>query len=58
MSPLPKSLKSGASKSLAKATNFGEMIMYKSASKSCSIKANVLKANKSGTCAVEFHAAE
>jgi len=58
MSPLPTSLKSGASKSLAKATNFGEMIMYKSASKSCSIKGNVLKANKSGTCAVEFHAAE
>jgi len=58
MSSLPTSLKSGASKSLAKATNFGEMIMYKSASKSCSIKANVLKAGKPGTCAVEFHAAE
>jgi hypothetical protein len=58
MSALPTSLKSGASRSLAKATNFGEMIMYKSASKSCSIKANVLKASKPGTCAVEFHAAE
>lgn len=58
MSALPTSLKSGASRSLAKATNFGEVIMYKSASKSCSIKANVLKASKLGTCAVEFHAAE
>ncbi len=58
MSALPTSLKSGASRSLAKATNFGEVIMYKSASKTCSIKANVLKASKPGTCAVEFHAAE
>jgi hypothetical protein len=32
--------------------------MYKSASKSCSIKANVLKASKSGICALDFHAAE
>jgi len=55
---LPKSLKVGVSKSLPKSSNFGEVIMYKSASKSCSIKANVLKASKPGTCAVEFHAAE
>jgi hypothetical protein len=46
------------SKALPKSSNFGEVIMYKSASKSCSIKANVLKASKPGTCAVEFHAAE
>jgi len=55
---LPKSLKVGVSKSLPKSSNFGEVSMYKSASKSCSIKANVLKASKPGTCAVEFHAAE
>jgi len=55
---LPKSLKVGVSKALPKSSNFGEVIMYKSASKSCSIKANVLKASKPGTCAVEFHAAE
>ena len=55
---LPKSLKVGASKSLPKSSNFGEMIMYMTSSKSCSIKANVLKASKPGTCAVDFHAAE
>ena len=55
---LPKSLKVGVSKALPKSSNFGEVIMYKSASKSCAIKANVLKASKPGTCAVEFHAAE
>jgi len=55
---LPKSLKVGVSRSLPKSSNFGEVIMYKSASKSCSIKANVLKASKPGTCAVEYHAAE
>lgn len=55
---LPKSLKVGVSKSLPKSSNFGEVIMYKSSSKSCSIKANVLKASKPGTCVVEFHAAE
>jgi len=55
---LPKSLKVGVNKRLPKSSNFGEVIMYKSSSKSCSIKANVLKASKLGTCAVEFHAAE
>jgi hypothetical protein len=55
---LPKSLKVGVSKALPKSSNFGEVIMYKSSSKSCSIKGNVLKASKPGTCAVEFHAAE
>jgi hypothetical protein len=56
--PLPKSLKAGMSKALPKSSNFGEVIMYKSASKSCSIKGNVLKANKAGTCVLDFHAAE
>jgi hypothetical protein len=56
MSTLPTSLKRGATKTLAKETSFGEPIMYKSASKSCSVKANVLKANKSGTCVVDYHA--
>jgi hypothetical protein len=55
---LPKSLKVGVSRSLPKSSNFGEVIMYKSASKSCSIKANVLKASKPGTCVLDFHAAE
>jgi predicted secreted protein len=55
---LPKSLKAGVSKALPKSSNFGEVIMYKSASKSCSIKANVLKASKPGTCVLDFHAAE
>ena len=55
---LPKSLKVGASKSLPKSSNFGEMIMYMTSSKSCSIKGNVLKASKPGTCALDFHAAE
>jgi hypothetical protein len=55
---LPKSLKVGVSKALPKSSNFGELIMYKSASKSCSIKANVLKASKPGTCVLDFHAAE
>ena len=55
---LPKSLKVGVSKALPKSSNFGEVIMYITSSKSCSIKANVLKASKPGTCAVEFHAAE
>jgi hypothetical protein len=55
---MPKSLKVGASKSLPKSSNFGEVIEYKSSSKSCSIKGNLLKANKRGTCTVEFHAAE
>lgn len=55
---LPKSLKVGVSKSLPKSSNFGEMIMYKTSSKSCSIKANVLKASKPGACALDFHAAE
>jgi hypothetical protein len=55
---LPKSLKVGVSKALPKSSNFGEVIMYMTSSKSCSIKANVLKASKPGTCAVEFHAAE
>jgi hypothetical protein len=55
---LPKSLKVGVSKALPKSSNFGEVIMYKSASKSCSIKANVLKASKPGTCVLDFHAAE
>ena len=55
---LPKSLKVGSSKSLPKLSNFGEVVMYMTSSKSCSIKANVLKASKPGTCAVDFHAAE
>jgi len=55
---MPKSLKVGVSKSLPKSSNFGEVIEYKSSSKSCSIKGNVLKATKRGTCTVEFHAAE
>jgi hypothetical protein len=55
---MPKSLKVGASKSLPKSSNFGEVIEYKSSSKSCSIKGSVLKATKRGTCTVEFHAAE
>ena len=55
---IPKTLKVGASKSLPKSSNFGEVIEYKSSSKSCSIKGNLLKANKRGTCTVEFHAAE
>jgi hypothetical protein len=55
---MPKTLKVGVSKSLPKSSNFGEVIEYKSSSKSCSIKGNVLKANKRGTCTVEFHAAE
>lgn len=55
---LPKSLKVGVSKALPKSSNFGEVIMYMTSSKSCSIKGNVLKASKAGTCAVEFHAAE
>jgi hypothetical protein len=32
--------------------------MYMTSSKSCSIKANVLKASKPGICALDFHAAE
>lgn len=55
---LPKSLKVGASKSLPKSSNFGEVIMYKTSSKSCAIKGNVLKASKPGTCALDFSAAE
>lgn len=55
---LPKSLKVGVSKSLPKSSNFGEVIMYKTSSKSCSIKGNVLKASKPGTCTLDFHAAE
>jgi hypothetical protein len=55
---LPKSLKVGVSKALPKSSNFGEVIMYMTSSKSCSIKANVLKASKSGTCALDYHAAE
>ena len=55
---MPKSLKVGVSKSLPKSSNFGEVIEYKSSSKSCSIKGSVLKATKRGTCTVEFHAAE
>ena len=58
ISALPKSLKVGVSKALPKSSNFGEEIMYKSASKSCAIKGNVLKASKPGTCTLEFHAAE
>jgi hypothetical protein len=55
---MPKSLKVGASKSLPKSSNFGEVIEYKSSAKACSVKGNVLKAIKRGTCTVEFHAAE
>jgi hypothetical protein len=55
---LPKSLKVGVSKALPKSSNFGEVIMYMTSSKSCSIKGNVLKASKPGSCAVDFHAAE
>ena len=55
---MPKSLKLGVTRSLPMSSNFGEVIEYKSSSKSCSIKGNVLKANKRGTCTVEFHAAE
>ena len=55
---LPTSLKVGESKSLPKSSNFGEVIMYKSSSKSCSLKGSVLKASKRGTCAVDFHASE
>ena len=55
---LPKSLKVGSSKSLPKLSNFGEVVMYKTSAKSCAIKGNVLKANKPGTCTLEFHAAE
>jgi hypothetical protein len=54
---LPKSLKVGVSKALPKSSNFGEVIMYKSSSKSCSIKGNVLKAGKPGNCVVDYHAA-
>lgn len=53
---LPKSLKVGVSKSLPKSSNFGEVVMYKTSSKSCSIKANVLKAIKPGTCVLDYHA--
>lgn len=55
---LPKSLKVGSSKSLPKLSNFGEVVMYMTSSKSCSIKGNVLKASKPGTCTLDFHAAE
>ena len=55
---MPKSLKVGVTRSLPKSSNFGEVIEYKSSSKSCSIKGNVLKVKKRGTCTVEFHAAE
>ncbi len=58
ISALPKSLKVGVSKALPKSSNFGEEIMYKTSSKSCAIKGNVLKASKPGTCTLEFHAAE
>ena len=58
ISALPKSLKVGVSKALPKSSNFGEEIMYKTSAKSCAIKGNVLKANKPGTCTLEFHAAE
>jgi len=55
---MPKSLKVGVTRSLPMSSNFGEVIEYKSSSKSCSIKGNVLKATKRGTCTVEFPAAE
>ena len=58
ISALTKSLKVGVSKALPKSSNFGEVIMYMTSSKSCSIKGNVLKASKPGTCTLEFHAAE
>lgn len=54
---LPKSLKVGANKSLPKSSNFGEVIMYKTSAKSCTIKANVVKASKSGACVLDYHAA-
>jgi len=46
------SLNSGATLKLPSITNFGEVVSYSTTSKNCSIKANVLKANKKGACLV------
>jgi hypothetical protein len=46
------SLKSGTILKLPSITNFGELVSYSTTSKNCSIKANVLKANKKGACLV------
>lgn len=50
------SLKVGQSLLLAKISNFGEVIAYKSSSKNCSIKGNSLKALKAGSCKISASA--
>ncbi|MCX6430535.1 MAG: hypothetical protein NTX12_06180 [Actinobacteria bacterium] len=51
------SLKSGTTLKLPSITNFGEVVTYSTTSKNCSIKGNVLKANKKGACLVSATAA-
>jgi hypothetical protein len=57
-----KSVKASAKRTLPRETNFGSPISYQSASKSCSVKGNVVVGNvvvgkKAGVCRVSATAA-
>ena len=50
---VPTSLKRGAAKALPLETNFGTTISYKSATKSCVVEMNIVKAKNSGKCLIK-----
>lgn len=52
------SLKKGISKKLPSLTNFGEKVTYKSKSKNCTVKANLVSAKNMGSCIITATAPE
>lgn len=54
---MTKIIKVGKIKAMPTETNFGQPIMYVSASKNCVVEVNMLSAKKSGTCTIKASAA-